>query len=84
MDVFLALSCHLTDEAKLDRMIPYIVDLLHDESAYVRAASLRTLVQVVGGRLLWLANVLLTHETAYACNSHYAFECCHISRIYHS
>ncbi|KAE9405511.1 hypothetical protein BT96DRAFT_988303 [Gymnopus androsaceus JB14] len=31
LDVFLALSSHLTDEAKLDRMVPYIVDLLHDE-----------------------------------------------------
>lgn len=47
LDVFLALSCHLTDEAKLDRMIPYIIDLLHDESALVRAAALRALMQVV-------------------------------------
>lgn len=47
LDVFLALSSHLTDEAKLDRMIPYIVDLLHDDAAIVRAAALRTLIQVV-------------------------------------
>ncbi|KAF5350674.1 hypothetical protein D9756_008730 [Leucocoprinus leucothites] len=47
LDVFLALSCHLTDEAKLDRMVPYIVDLLHDESALVRAAALRTLMQAL-------------------------------------
>lgn len=47
LDVFLALAGHLTDEAKLDRMTPYIVDLLHDESAMVRAAAIRTLVQVV-------------------------------------
>ncbi|KAF9450029.1 ARM repeat-containing protein [Macrolepiota fuliginosa MF-IS2] len=47
LDVFLALSCHLTDEAKLDRMVPYIVDLLHDESALVRATALRTLMQVL-------------------------------------
>ncbi|KAF5339043.1 hypothetical protein D9758_014111 [Tetrapyrgos nigripes] len=32
LDVFLALSPHLTDEAKLDRMVPYIVELLHDEA----------------------------------------------------
>lgn len=50
MDVFLALACHLTDEAKLDRMVPYIVELLHDESALVRAAALRTLMQVVSHR----------------------------------
>lgn len=47
LDVFLALSSHLTDEAKLDRMVPYIVDLLHDEAPIVRLAAIRTLVQVV-------------------------------------
>ncbi|GLB39855.1 putative protein kinase [Lyophyllum shimeji] len=47
LDVFLALSCHLTDEAKLDRMVPYIVELLHDEAAIVRSAALRTLIQVL-------------------------------------
>ena len=52
LDVFLALSVHLTDEAKLDRMVPYIVDLLHDEAAAVRGAALRTLIQVVSLSLL--------------------------------
>ncbi|KAF7343436.1 hypothetical protein MVEN_01776300 [Mycena venus] len=47
LDVFLALSCHLTDEAKLDRMVPYIVELLHDDSATVRSAALRTMLQVL-------------------------------------
>ncbi|KAG6826329.1 hypothetical protein H0H92_000291 [Tricholoma furcatifolium] len=47
LDVFLALSCHLTDEAKLDRMIPYIIELVHDEAAIVRSAALRTLMQVL-------------------------------------
>jgi len=47
LDMFLALACHLTDEAKLDRLVPYVVDLLHDESSTVRAAAIRTLVQVV-------------------------------------
>ncbi|TFY74461.1 hypothetical protein EWM64_g9551, partial [Hericium alpestre] len=47
LDVFLALATHLTDEAKLDRMVPYIVDLLHDDAAVVRAAALRTLLQVL-------------------------------------
>ncbi|EGO26710.1 hypothetical protein SERLADRAFT_355396 [Serpula lacrymans var. lacrymans S7.9] len=47
LDLFLALACHLTDEAKLDRMVPYIVDLLHDEAAIVRSAALRTLMQVL-------------------------------------
>ncbi|KAJ3716433.1 hypothetical protein C8R42DRAFT_697915 [Lentinula raphanica] len=47
LDVFLVLSSHLTDEAKLDRVVPYIVDLLHDEVAIVRLAAIRTLVQVL-------------------------------------
>ncbi|GBE83600.1 Putative serine/threonine-protein kinase [Sparassis crispa] len=47
LDVFLALSSHLTDEAKLDRMVPYIVDLLHDDAAVVRSAALRTLMQIL-------------------------------------
>lgn len=47
LDVFLALSVHLTDEAKLDRLVPYIVDILRDDAAVVRAAALRTLLQVV-------------------------------------
>ncbi|KAF9023922.1 ARM repeat-containing protein [Hymenopellis radicata] len=47
LDVFLALSPHLTDEAKLDRMIPYIVDLFHDDAAIVRMAALRTMIQVL-------------------------------------
>ncbi|KAF4612681.1 hypothetical protein D9613_011717 [Agrocybe pediades] len=47
LDVFLALACHLTDEAKLDRMVPYVVELLHDEAAIVRSAALRTLMQTL-------------------------------------
>ncbi|KAF9485745.1 other/VPS15 protein kinase [Pholiota conissans] len=47
LDVFLALACHLTDEAKLDRVVPYIVELLHDDAALVRTAALRTLMQIL-------------------------------------
>ncbi|KAJ6613557.1 hypothetical protein B0H10DRAFT_2047665 [Mycena sp. CBHHK59/15] len=47
LDVFLALSSHLTDEAKLDRMVPYIVDLLHDDAAIVRSAAMRTMIQLM-------------------------------------
>ncbi|KAJ7028722.1 hypothetical protein C8F04DRAFT_1118486 [Mycena alexandri] len=47
LDVFLALSSHLTDEAKLDRMVPYVVELLHDDSATVRSAAMRTMIQVL-------------------------------------
>ena len=51
LDVFLALCCHLTDEAKLDQMVPYIVELLNDDAALVRSAALRTMMQVVSGFL---------------------------------
>lgn len=47
LDILLALSPYLTDEAKFDRMVPYIVDLLHDDAAIVRAAAMRTLMQIV-------------------------------------
>lgn len=47
LDVLLALSPYLTDEAKLDRMVPHIVDLLHDDAAIIRAAAMRTLMQIV-------------------------------------
>jgi phosphoinositide-3-kinase regulatory subunit 4 len=43
----LALAVYLTDEAKLDRLTPYVIDLLHDEAAVVRSAGIRTLTQVV-------------------------------------
>ncbi|KAI0729483.1 hypothetical protein C8Q72DRAFT_307334 [Fomitopsis betulina] len=47
LDVLLALSPYLTDEAKLDRMVPHIVDLLHDDAAIIRAAAMRTLMQIL-------------------------------------
>ncbi|KAG2366341.1 hypothetical protein BDR07DRAFT_1606901 [Suillus spraguei] len=47
LDILLALSTRLTDEAKLDRAVPYAVELLRDEAAIVRAAAVRTLVQIL-------------------------------------
>jgi phosphoinositide-3-kinase regulatory subunit 4 len=47
LDVLLSLASHLTDEAKLDRGVPYIVDLLHDDAVVVRCAAFRTLIQIV-------------------------------------
>ncbi|CAE6379670.1 unnamed protein product [Rhizoctonia solani] len=47
LDLLLALAVHLTDEAKLDRLIPYVIDLLHDEAAVVRSAAIRTMTQVL-------------------------------------
>ena len=50
LDILLALCAQLTDESKLDRAVPYVVELLRDEVAVVRAAAVRTLMQMVGGR----------------------------------
>lgn len=52
MDLLLALAVHLTDEAKLDRLVPYVIDLLHDEAAVVRSAGIRSLAQVVSASFL--------------------------------
>lgn len=58
LDVCLALAPLLTDEAKLDRMVPYVVELLHDDAPSVRAAAVRTLMQTVS-RLFrcWVYNI---------------------------
>lgn len=91
LDVFLALSCHLTDEAKLDRMVPYIVDLLHDEAATVRAAGLRTLMQVVSvppnffaSDYSFLTLTTVNRNEAHVSDSHHPVECSHLPWIYHS
>jgi phosphoinositide-3-kinase, regulatory subunit 4 len=69
LDLLLYLSCYLTDEAKLDRLTPFVVDLLHDESAAVRAAAVRTILQVVrpifsSNSITDLAYIQLTLVTA--------------------
>lgn len=46
-DILLAISKYLTDETKLDRMLPFVVSLLQNDAACVRAAALRTLTQTV-------------------------------------
>jgi len=47
LDVLLALAPFLTDESKLDRLVPYVIELLRDDAALVRASAIRTLTQVV-------------------------------------
>ena len=50
LDMLLILSTYLTDEAKLDRLLPYVIELGHDESPVVRMAALRTALQVVSAQ----------------------------------
>ena len=60
-------------------MIPYIVELLHDEAAVVRSAAVRTLVQVVRQHLFLAILVLLILLVVDARYRHNAFQCCHLS-----
>lgn len=47
LELLMAFSERLTDEAKLDRVIPYAAQLLTDKSEQVRIAALRTLTQIL-------------------------------------
>lgn len=51
-DTVLALSERISDEAKLDRVLPYLIALLSDDVAIVRATALRTITQLVFPRLV--------------------------------
>ncbi|KAK4204925.1 putative serine/threonine-protein kinase VPS15 [Triangularia verruculosa] len=46
-DILLAFSERLTDEAKLDRVLPYLVALLNDKSEIVVIAAIRTITQLL-------------------------------------
>lgn len=83
LDLLLYLSCYLTDEAKLDRLIPYVVDLLHDESALVRAGAIRTILQVVRTFVYNSRSTMLTRITsAHSCLCYYPCQCLYYSGIY--
>ncbi|KNC97679.1 VPS15 protein kinase [Spizellomyces punctatus DAOM BR117] len=47
LDLLLALAVHLSDEPRLDRLVPYIVALLDDDCGYVRATAVTTLTQLL-------------------------------------
>jgi phosphoinositide-3-kinase, regulatory subunit 4 len=46
-DTILALSERVSDEAKLDRVLPYLISMLNDDTAIVRGTVLRTIAQLV-------------------------------------
>jgi phosphoinositide-3-kinase regulatory subunit 4 len=52
-DILLAFAERVTDEAKLDRILPYVFILLNDKSDLVKVAAIRTLTQ-----LMALVNVI--------------------------
>ena len=47
LELLLAFSERLTDEAKLDRVIPYVAQLLTDKSEQVRITALRSMTQIL-------------------------------------
>ena len=51
LHIFTRLLPYLEDEDKVDRIIPFSVELLSDEAAIVRAEACRTIVKVVS--ILW-------------------------------
>lgn len=46
-DVLLAFAERLTDEAKLDRVLPYLISLLNDKADIVAITSIRTITQLL-------------------------------------
>ncbi|KAK4050158.1 Serine/threonine-protein kinase [Microbotryomycetes sp. JL201] len=47
LDILLALLRYVGDETKLDRLLPFIVTLLQDDVAFVRASALQALTQTI-------------------------------------
>ncbi len=46
-DLMLAFAERITDEAKLDRVLPYVVALLNDRAEIVKVAAIRTMTQLL-------------------------------------
>jgi phosphoinositide-3-kinase regulatory subunit 4 len=46
-DILLAFSVRLTDEAKLDRVLPYLVSMLNDKADVVKITAIRTITQLM-------------------------------------
>lgn len=47
LDILFALGERVPDDVKLDRLVPYLMCLLTDESALVRANAIKTLTRIV-------------------------------------
>ena len=60
-ELLLAFAERVTDEAKLDRIVPYLVVLLNDKTDAVKVAALRTLTQVVSVTPFSFQNARLTN-----------------------
>ncbi|KAJ3112086.1 Serine/threonine-protein kinase [Phlyctochytrium bullatum] len=47
IDMVLALGLHLSDDHRLDRIVPYLITLISDEMSLVRATALKALTQIL-------------------------------------
>jgi hypothetical protein len=81
LDILLALCALLTDESKLDRAVPYVVELLRDDVAIVRAAAVRTLMQMVRARAS--LSLMLTSVPAHEGDRDHTLQRLHLSRVHH-
>ena len=85
--MFLALASHLTDEAKLDRMVPFIIELLHDEAALVKVGAIRCLMQVVSAfdsSEIKKDDSILRCVIAHVSNGDHTLQRVHLPGIYHT
>ena len=57
-DLMLAFAERVTDEAKLDRVLPYVMTLLNDRADIVKVAAIRTMTQLVKGSPRWFMQLL--------------------------
>jgi phosphoinositide-3-kinase, regulatory subunit 4 len=73
-DTVLALSERISDEAKLDRVLPYLVTLLSDEIPVVRVSALRTITQLV-------THFLISLTIAFKCENINPRQCVRVLRI---
>ena len=83
-DLMLAFAERITDEAKLDRVLPYIITMFSDRADIVKVAALRTMTQLVG-KLYRLPHCCKLMVSAVgSCHCCIACECLCLYRIYTS
>lgn len=78
-ELLLGFGGRVTDEAKLDRVLPYIMTLVHDPSDSCKVAALRTVTQLVSiyPRVFSShANVIARHHSV-----NFSRKCIHFPRI---
>ncbi len=68
-DLMLAFAERITDEAKLDRVLPYVVTMLNDKADIVKIAAIRTITQLVRRLIPNFSLIMLTSldVTGYRC-----------------